>query len=1018
MAHSSSVSDLLSPWPLFQVLNSDPFVTKIVLTTLNWINSNLKGMAFGLALGATFLTLFSYLKLPDQPGRFRNTLYGFLLGTPLGVCVNCAAPVFKGILKSRRIELAMATMLSSPTMNIIVLTMVFTLFPIYMGIIKIGFTLCCIFIGIPLISKLYSGGRTFPSDKSAHNWFSETPTSSCTLFKKETWLKATLGTLIDFIQKLRFISFRLIPLMLLAGFLGATLSHLLPGSLFEPEVNFLTIVIAALFGILLPVPIAFDVILVNAFYAQGLAEPIVLVLLCSLSIVSLFSMIVIWSSVSKQWAITLMLFCFAMSVLVGVSANEFHEKYYIQAKITEFQNFKHQVQKDNDEQHFMLEKNNVTMSDEVSFIRIQENSTSVIYSAPFFKKTSTSHKPFERLEGFQIGLNKGFQYGIRDYTDPFWIGRGTAAGDYNKDGWPDIVFGSNNGFILYKNIGGSFQLIDFSNEKIKKHQVFAVAFIDLNNDSWLDIFFTTFNEGNFVVYNNNGKFDFHDPQLIPNNNALLTISPAFADIDHNGLLDIINGNMALGVVTGSHHLSQRRNNSIVFNGGLEFRDVPLEKTSGETMSTLVSDINNDNHLDIYFSNDFVVPDKILLGTSAGFKSVKGNQFISSTPFFSMSVDSGDTNNDLKLDILTSGTTTVTNEIGKKPIDLFNPEEYSNFKGGDHTCLKIEDSAYQKNCLRVRQSNYIDILDQKRNIDFDQCYQIENKTRQQSCLLAVMWHLVTQNPSIKNCQADFLHDARLQAACQMLKSQTRRYNASDLTMTIPQDDNNFLHKFDDNTETFTKDKNFKHPGGWTWNGKIVDLDNDGWQDVINAEGAVRKSGYGWNVLMKNIRGQRFEQKQFSFGLTSDFGLFSFSLLDIDNDGDLDIIGNSAEGPVQVYKNQSTSIANNINQKNHSVAVSLIDHRGNHQGIGAKIFISYNAGNNKQMREIKASGGYMSFDPAIAYFGLADSIKIDEITINWPDQTQSIFTGPFSADSHYRIVRKKSNVMNENQLGLKM
>ena len=992
MAHSASVADTLSPWPLFQVQASDAFVTKILLTTINWVNSNLKGMAFGIGLGAAFLTLFSYLKLPDRPGRFRNTFYGFLLGTPLGVCVNCAAPVFKGILESRRLEMAMATMLSSPTMNIIVLTMVFTLFPFYMGVVKVIFTLCCIFIGIPLIGKIVGSKH---SQVSASTWLNKTPEASCAIFKAEKWHEAVVGTLKDYWQKLRFIGVRLIPLMLLAGFLGSILSHLLPNSIFETEVGFLTILLASLFGILLPIPIAFDVILVNAFYAQGLAESIVLVLLCSLGIMSIFSMMVVWSSVSKQWAIGLMFFCFSLSVVVGLSAEQLHQQFYVQAKIDEFQNVQNETVSVTEDKQFMPNLNALESNKHIEFKTIREDNHAIISVAPFFQ-SEPYDQPFEKLEGFEIGLNRGFQYGIRDYTDPFWVGRGTAAGDYDKDGWPDILFGSNHGFILYHNNGGVFNVQKQPNKKISQFQVFAVAFVDMDNDGWLDIFFTTFNHGNYVVHNRQGEFDYQNLQNIPNNQAVLTVSPAFADIDQNGLLDVVNGNMALGVVTGSNHLLQQRNNSIVFNGGTEFRDVPLEQTSGETMSSLVSDMNNDGQLDIYFANDFIVPDKLLLGTGAGFKQVKGNELLSSTPFFSMSVDSGDINNDLSLDLFTGGTTVVSSELGSVDIDGVNPEDYSQFKGDDDTCLTIVDSAFRENCLNVRKSNYIDILDQKRNVDFDKCYLMKGEIEQQRCLLTVMWHLVTQNPSIKDCKINFSRDERLEAACKVLKHQQRRYTDSDLVNALAQEDRSLLYQFDDKSKSFSEVEGFKHPGGWTWNGKIVDLDNDGWQDVINAEGAVRRSGYGWNVFMKNNQGNHFSQKQFSFGLTDNFGLFSFAMLDMDNDGDLDIIGNAAEGPVQVYRNHSTT-------SNHSIAISLVDNQGNSHAIGAKIIVFYHDGKEKQIREIKASGGYMSFDPATAYFGLGENDVVDEIEVRWPNNVINSYPGPFSSDNHYRIER---------------
>jgi len=637
---------------------------------------------------------------------------------------------------------------------------------------------------------------------------------------------------------------------------------------------------------------------------------------------------------------------------------------------------------------------------EIAFTKIKQEENSII-SVTWFKKSSEKHqKDFQALEGFEIGLTEGFRYGIRDYTDPFWIGRGTAAGDYNRDGWQDIIFGSNHGFILYKNVGGQFELQIQPNEKIKQLMVFAVAFVDMNNDGWLDIFFTTFNQGNYIIINKQGTFDFQHLTSVPNQNAVLTLSPGFSDIDLNGQLDIVNGNIALGVVTGMGHIRGHRTNSMTFNNNLTFRDVAMEKTSGETMAILVSDINNDNITDIYFGNDFIAPDSILLGTGKGYKKITGNKFIPFTPFFSMGADTGDINNDLLLDFVITGTMYMAPFVGKHAIDGKSVAEYSDFKGGLNTCSSIKDISYRENCEKVRDSNYINALDSVENNELLDCQAIKNETQNHICKTQQMWQLITKTQHNEDCNALYKGDSKLLEVCKILQFKGEKYERKDLYGAIPQDDRNMLYAFDKNQASFNLVTGFTHPGGWTWNSKIVDLDNDGWQDVISSDGTVRKDDYGWNVLMKNIDGKRFEQKQFSAGVTSNFSLFSFALIDMDNDGDLDIIGNSAEGPVQVYRNFSS-------KNNHSIAVSLIDQRGNHDAIGSKITIYYEQGKKSQIREIKASGGYMSFDPAIAYFGLSDTRKIDKIDVLWPDKSNNIYEGPFKTDGHYRIERLKTN-----------
>jgi hypothetical protein len=154
MVGGASMSDALTVWPLFDIHPFYPLWKRIGLGTLNWLYANWKGMLFGVCFGGAFLTLLSYFRLPRRQNTFSNTVLGFAMGAPLGVCVNCAAPVFKGMLRCQRTETAFAAMLSSPTMNVVVLTMVFSFFPLYMGMTKIAFTLLMVFLSCP---RLHGG---------------------------------------------------------------------------------------------------------------------------------------------------------------------------------------------------------------------------------------------------------------------------------------------------------------------------------------------------------------------------------------------------------------------------------------------------------------------------------------------------------------------------------------------------------------------------------------------------------------------------------------------------------------------------------------------------------------------------------------------------------------------------------------------------------------------------------------------------------------------------------------------
>ena len=132
---------------------------QIWFTTLNWIDTNLKGMGFGLSFGAGFLTLMPHLRRRSFEHPLANALLGLGLGTPLGVCVNCAAPIARGLYSGGlRAETVLAAMIASPTLNVVVLTMAFSLQPFYMVVTKIALSLMVILIGVPLLCRLLPGG--------------------------------------------------------------------------------------------------------------------------------------------------------------------------------------------------------------------------------------------------------------------------------------------------------------------------------------------------------------------------------------------------------------------------------------------------------------------------------------------------------------------------------------------------------------------------------------------------------------------------------------------------------------------------------------------------------------------------------------------------------------------------------------------------------------------------------------------------------------------------------------------
>ena len=58
----------------------------------------------------------------------------------------------------------------------------------------------------------------------------------------------------------------------------------------------------------------------------------------------------------------------------------------------------------------------------------------------------------------------------------------------------------------------------------------------------------------------------------------------------------------------------------------------------------------------------------------------------------------------------------------------------------------------------------------------------------------------------------------------------------------------------------------------------------------------------------------------------------------------------------------------------------------------------------MREIQAGGGFLSFDPFVAHFGLGDSDRVRRVEVQWSTGERSRLAGDFSAGARYVIERR--------------
>ncbi len=1010
MAKNASVADTISMYPIFIVKPEHPTYQKIAYTTANWVNDNKKGMTFGVIIGAMFLSLIGYLRFKPSENKLVSALYGTILGSPLGVCVNCAAPIFKGVLQSKQIEFSFAMMLSSPTMNMVVVTMLFSLFPLYMAVTKIAFTLIVIFGVVPLLSHTLAKtvkiqGFEALSRKDQGFTFDVKSNPSGALLG-EIW-----GAVVDFFKAFIFLGVRTVPLMFVAGFLGSVVSHLIPFEALNGAQGPLALIVTAAVGLFLPVPMAFDLVLTNALFVGGLSPSIVMTLLCTLGIFSSYSFMIVWNSASPKWALNLSGAIFALSLIAGFLGDWMDRVFYLNPNIADYQALRRPTNPSTLGQGIKQAGpvEGATLSQgglkPVEWATVFEDDTLRVASQPF-KVGAKATGRFEKHEGVDLGLVQGFVYGIRDYPDPFWFGRGTAGGDVNRDGYVDVVFGSDHGPRLYLNQGDQThgprfgEVQDFIPE-MKDMMVFAVALVDWDQDGWLDLFMTTFNKGNYLSKNNQGQFG--SPLKIPNLGGVMTISPAFADFNGDGLLDVYNGNMALGIITGFRAYGPGRSNGMTLQKpGGGFEEVPLDVKDGETMSTIASDVNDDGFVDIFNGNDFVVPDYWFLGQKDGKFTPAPQPGLGSlaTPFYSMSVDTGDLNNDLKTDFVLTGTVQMAPGVGESPIDGVSALDYTRRNDTAEVCTKrIKQTSFRDNCLLNRSTDHLIPFYKNRNLNIKDCMVLTDPVSKDDCLLSVMWMIVTSNVNITNCEEQFGFDKKIKEVCEIfIKAGATKY-AAEFSGFAPQVDAPAVY-LGQGQGQYTP-LAITHPGGWTWSTKFADFDRDGFLDIFNAEGVVREGGFGFNVLLHNqglgaAGGKGFEQKQFSWNLVDPFYLFSFTLIDYDHDGDLDMIGNSSIGPVQVYENRLND--------HQAIAFALKFPEGNTFGLGARVTIEDEAG-MKQIREVKAGGGFQSFDAPRVYFGLGQKTVIKRVWISYRGQEREVAVEAFKAGALYHLEFKK-------------
>ena len=1010
-----------------EVAPDAPVLTRIGANSVNWAYTNKQGMTFGVLFAALVLTVLPLASKRKFEGGMANTLMGVAMGAPLGVCVNCAVPIAEGIHQSgARGETTLATLMSSPTLNVVVLSMTFALFPFWMASLKLGLTLGFILLVIPLLVRmlwkergpapaaevLAPDGATIGPDLPAAPALDEAMGFDT---RPATWGAAIAWTVRSLVKNLWYIGKTTVPLMLLAGLLGAIVVTLLPWEALtnwlpalqlkaHPIQTIATLAAVALLGTFLPVPIAFDVIVCAILSAAGVPLAYVAVLFVTLGTFSAYPFLQIQHSMSRPTAVGLFVGVALLGVMAGVAALVLNPWYE-----TRQQTVAATALLAADPAPRATFPTEALSADAVRALLVAAPASAAVSSADGVTVERTAFRTagtgggepgtmaFTSIHGADLGIEEPSNATVDRALVGIGTNRAAASGDVHGDGWPDLVFTSQAGVSLWANIGG---------ERFVRQEIAVPAFddlyiadaglVDLDGDGALDLYVASAGGGNHVVYNDGGAFTEAGHVVLPNlPGAFRSTSTAFGDVNGDGALDIVVGNVVGANVRtpgnpADTSLEEARNALLLNEGGRgAFAMEALPGVPGETLSLLLSDLDGDGDLDLVAGNDFSTPDVFYLGDGAGgFRLVTRQDGIVPTGTnTTMSVVSADLDNDLRPELFIAQIGHLENArvAGRLPADVMCAERAEQDREACERAYR-----FQLTQTRARDQQSASV-----------CMELDDPAEQADC--AANFLAQTKGRNGANCGV--LTEAGrwpLQSRyCALFEQRVPPLSEADKAALIPSKGNNLnvlLRRADGDALRYTDEVEMSGltRTGWTWDTRFADFDQDGWQDLFVVNSVMMNRRNDRDLLFRNVDGRRFENVTETVpGLGSWMATYATTAVDLDLDGDLDLVTPRAMGPVDVFRNEAGGSALQV--------VLRDDAGGTTTGIGATVIVRYGNGKH-QMREIQASGGFLSFDEPVAHFGLGDASAVDTIEVRWSTGETTVLSGPFATGARYTVRRE--------------
>ncbi len=197
--------------------------------------------------------------------------------------------------------------------------------------------------------------------------------------------------------------------------------------------------------------------------------------------------------------------------------------------------------------------------------------------------------------------------------------------------------------------------------------------------------------------------------------------------------------------------------------------------------------------------------------------------------------------------------------------------------------------------------------------------------------------------------------------------------------------------------------------------FLDFDNDGWADILMANGHVYSQIEGRNLhvkyrepklLYRNLGDGRFEDVSAKAGpaiLAENLGR-GCAFGDFDNDGDVDVIVNNLDGPPTLLRNDGGS-------GNHSILIKCVGTRSNRSAIGARVRVT--CGEHRQMNEVMSGSSYYSQNDLRLHFGLGRAATADAVEVVWPSGLKEAFRDLLA--DHLFVIQETKGIVSSRRFG---